>query len=107
VRFRRLFGFSIRDESSGAGGNAVTYYDDYDDFDDDPDAPLASDLEEGAPEDDVISCPSCGSDVYEDSERCPACGEWMIASRGSAGLHWVWGVAAVLALISFGLMSVL
>jgi len=27
-------------------------------------------------DDDTILCPSCGASMYEDSPRCPACGEF-------------------------------
>lgn len=33
---------------------------------------------------DVITCPNCQSEVYEDAEQCPVCGEFLIRS------HRVW-----------------
>jgi predicted amidophosphoribosyltransferase len=45
-------------------------YDDPDDWEDD---------EEGD-ESEVVPCPACGADVYEDAERCPACGEYIVHS---------------------------
>lgn len=29
----------------------------------------------------VLPCPSCGAEVYEDAERCPVCGEFIIGRR--------------------------
>jgi hypothetical protein len=29
-------------------------------------------------ESDVVSCPECGADVYEDAEQCPACGQYIV-----------------------------
>ncbi|MBA3311704.1 MAG: hypothetical protein M3552_04605 [Planctomycetota bacterium] len=40
-----------------------------DDFDD------SADVE--SDETEVVSCPACGADVYEDAEQCPDCGEWI------------------------------
>lgn len=51
---------------------------DSDDFDDSPD-----DDSEVA---EVIRCPACGADVYEDAEQCPECGEWItFSTRPFAG----------------------
>ncbi len=27
---------------------------------------------------DVVDCPACGAEVYEQAEQCPACGEYII-----------------------------
>lgn len=29
-------------------------------------------------ESDVANCPECGAEVYEDAERCDACGHWFL-----------------------------
>ena len=26
----------------------------------------------------VLACPSCGGEVYEDAERCPLCGDYIV-----------------------------
>ena len=39
--------------------------DDYDDVDDDP-------------ESEVVTCPECGDDVYEDAQQCPLCGAYIV-----------------------------
>ena len=72
-----------------------------DEYGDDRDSPLPSDIDAGDPEDDVVECPSCGQTVYDYSEKCPHCGDWIIDTAGPARLHWVWWIAAVVALLSF------
>ncbi|MBL8826410.1 MAG: hypothetical protein JNM18_05455 [Planctomycetaceae bacterium] len=42
--------------------------DDEDDFD--PDVYDSDDLE-------LVPCPHCGSEIYEETERCPQCGEYV------------------------------
>ena len=72
---------------------------DYDE--DDRDAPLAQDIDDADADDDhdnVTPCPSCGRDVYEDAEKCPSCGDWIVSAHVGTGLHWVWLIAAVMAL---------
>ena len=59
------------------------------------------------PEDDgeseVVACPNCGADVYEEAEQCPSCGEYIV--HGSSlwdgkPLWWVLlGIAGVIAVI--------
>ncbi len=77
----------------------MTFVDELDD--DDRDLPLEQDLDSDDPEDDLVACPSCGNDVYEDAEKCPHCGDWMIPHSGSRRLHWIWVLAAVAVLVSF------
>ncbi|MCH2130118.1 MAG: hypothetical protein MK179_13295 [Pirellulaceae bacterium] len=39
------------------------------------------------------TCPSCRSDIYEDAEQCPVCGEYIVWSRQTlSGRPW-WFVA--------------
>lgn len=66
----------------------------------------------GADEDDdpaldVLPCPQCGADVYDDSPQCPACGSYITHSTSPwHGKPWWWvvlglaGIAALLYLIS-------
>lgn len=76
---------------------------DYDE--DDRDAPLAQDIDDA--DDDVVSpCPSCGCDVYDDSEKCPSCGDWIVSGRMHTKLHWIWLLAAVMALAAMFVISV-
>jgi hypothetical protein len=65
---------------------------DDDDWPDDPD------------ESDVVTCPACGADVYEDAEQCPACGEWITGpTHPLSGRPWWFtalGVIGILATIA-------
>ena len=49
----------------------------------------------------VLPCPSCGAEVYEETQRCPHCGEWImpLATSARRKSRW-WIIAAVLALIA-------
>ena len=69
--------------------------DDWPDEDDDEDESL------------VVTCPNCGTQVYEDAEQCPSCGEYIV--HGSSvwsekPLWWVLlalaGVVAVILVLS-------
>lgn len=48
--------------------------DDYDDPDDDD--PWDGGDDEGSA--DVLPCPECGAEVYEEAERCPVCGNYIV-----------------------------
>ena len=45
-------------------------------------------------ETEVVICPGCGAEVYEDAEQCPRCGEYIISSSTHpfAGRGW-WFIA--------------
>ena len=66
--------------------------------------PLDWDEEESSDEydaeDTTITCPECQAEIYEDSERCPACGYYLSSSEryGSHKPTWVF-VTAVLLLL--------
>jgi DNA-directed RNA polymerase subunit RPC12/RpoP len=47
------------------------------DYDDQPDEEWV-DEEEDDSEDDLLVCPSCGASVYEETQQCPHCGDWII-----------------------------
>ena len=55
----------------------------------------------------VLPCPNCGAEVYEDALRCPVCGDY-ITFRASvwSGRNWWWiilgilGIAAVVLALS-------
>ena len=55
----------------------------------------------------TVTCPSCGQPVYEDADRCPKCGDWIVTSSGSKPIpFWAKMVALVLVLLfAAGLMS--
>lgn len=54
-------------------------------------------------ESEVVSCPACGGDVYEDAERCPRCGDYIVHS--STGYVWKdrplwWMILGVLGIVA-------
>ena len=53
-------------------------------------------------ESETLPCPACGQPVYEDVDRCPYCGDWIMPLRHASG-HPVWGrvvgVVVVVALL--------
>ena len=56
--------------------------------------------DESQDEDDLLACPSCGAHVHEETQQCPACGDWItpIATvGGSSRLAWIVVVAVVIA----------
>ena len=52
------------------------------------------------PDGDQLPCPSCGAMVYDDTDRCPHCGDWIMPLAASARSgRTIWIIAAVLAII--------
>ncbi|NOS99214.1 MAG: hypothetical protein HOP29_01140 [Phycisphaerales bacterium] len=80
-----------------------------DDWADDPFDPSDEDgVDEEDGSDDVLPCPSCGEAICDDAEKCPRCGEWVMPlSRAASRRHWVWIVAAVLAIGGMLVVTVL
>ena len=57
----------------------------------------------------VLPCPECGTDIYEDSEQCPACGQYVTFEHSPWTGRPTWwivlgvlGVIAVTAMLSLG-----
>ncbi len=48
---------------------------------------------------DVLPCPSCGQMVYEDSDQCPYCGDWIIPLSGQPRWTRLVGAMLVVALL--------
>lgn len=52
---------------------------------------------------DVVECPSCGADVYEDAQQCPSCGDYIVFSTTSWSGKPLWyvllGLAGILAVL--------
>ena len=72
---------------------------DEDDRMDEDEGPLESDLREPGEEDgtELTPCPSCGEPIYEDAERCPRCGQYVLPQPAAGGRgRWLWA-AAILA----------
>lgn len=69
------------------------YLDDYEDFDDD----LTHDDEEV----DLVECPKCHAEVYEDSVQCPVCGSYITHSTSVwQGKSLTWVVLGLLGIIA-------
>lgn len=74
----------------------------YEDFErpgreiDDDEYPDEDDLDDEISE--TLPCPECGAEVYEDSDRCPACGAYItqLTATGVGRLPW-WAVLGLLA----------
>jgi hypothetical protein len=68
---------------------------DDDDWDEEPDEADGPDCVE------LIPCPHCGTDVYEEAERCPECGEYIVAdTHPFAGRPWWWVALGVLGILA-------
>ena len=48
---------------------------------------------------DTVVCPSCKSDVYEEAEQCPRCGEYLTQERAVGRWPWWVMVGIVLAML--------
>ena len=71
-----------------------------DDWNDDWEDP-EPDADEDAVE--LVPCPSCGEQIYEDAEKCPHCGEYVVHSNSAFAGRPFWfcalgllGVAATI-----------
>jgi hypothetical protein len=52
---------------------------------------------------DLVPCPACGAEIYEDAEQCPKCGQYIVPdTRAWSGKPLWWmllglvGIAAVI-----------
>jgi hypothetical protein len=70
---------------------------DEDELDEDAEGPQACDLSDDD-EHDMVPCPACGGGISELAERCPLCGEWIIAGPRPSGRRRLL-LAAVAALL--------
>jgi len=78
--------------------------------DDMPDeGPLESDLDElGDDGPETAPCPACGAEIYDDSPRCPVCGEYVLTSVSySPGPVPLWVLLAAVAAIAAFLFYIL
>ena len=60
---------------------------------------------------DVVECPNCGAEIYEDAEQCPSCGDYVVHSSHPFSGKPAWyvlmalaGIVATIVLLS-GLMG--
>ena len=65
--------------------------------------------DEADDETEVVACPNCGTDVYEDAVRCPVCETYLtLRSHVWGGKSWWWvalglvGIVATLWALSIG-----
>lgn len=55
----------------------------------------------------VLLCPSCRQDVYEDTQQCPHCGDWITpAYPDQPAKRWIWTLAVVLIVLALVLFAV-
>jgi len=65
------------------------------------DGPQSVDLDEfGGDETPTAACPACGAEVYEDADRCPACGQYITPGGGAGSMKRWWWIALVLAALA-------
>ena len=76
-------------------------HDDDEESDDlhDPDPSDMDDDDDAAADVDTHPCPHCGADVYEESQQCPVCGQYIDEFRRSNYPRWV-PVAAVMVILA-------
>ena len=63
------------------------YFDDY--FDD---------YFEDGEDDSTFDCPNCGSAVYEDSPRCPQCGDY-VTNRSRSSRPWLFVIIVIVLVV--------
>ena len=75
-------------------------FDSVDELDDE--GPQSVDLDEFGyeSESDTLPCPSCGCEVYEDADRCPACGEYISPRWAQTSNQSTWLLAAAVIAIA-------
>lgn len=69
--------------------------------DSDSDLPLREDMDDWGDDSPAeMQCPSCGAKVFEDTSKCPACGDWItpVEPSGAFSKKW-WLVIAVLLML--------
>ena len=76
-----------------------------DDLDDEDDSGFST-----APDDDdpFVPCPHCGTDIYDEAEQCPACGQYLSREDEPARPKPWWivlGVAICLVIVILWMLS--
>ncbi len=73
-------------------------------FDDYADEEWVDDEDSG---DDLLTCPSCRRPVYEETQQCPHCGDWITpVAETRPWRRTVWVVAALLVILSMILVTI-
>jgi hypothetical protein len=76
-------------------------------YDDEGPGPADRDLTDDESTD-TARCPHCGAEVYEDADKCPVCGEWILrAGVSPARLRPWWWIALALAAAGLLLWAIL
>jgi hypothetical protein len=77
------------------------WLDDYSDELDENEYPDDDDLDQSS--DDLLRCPECDEEVYEDAEQCPYCGQYIVHSthpfHGRSGWWIALGALGIIAVI--------
>ena len=53
-----------------------------------------------------VPCPECGRLIYEDTQQCPHCGQWVVVSSGGSRKSLGYIVIVVVILIAIGLFII-
>jgi len=48
----------------------------------------------------LLACPECGAMVYEETQRCPQCGEWITPPAAASRAGRMWLALVVLAIVA-------
>jgi hypothetical protein len=83
-------------------GDAVAYDDEEDDeaYLDDSEEIGDDDLDVGGDDSETLPCPECGKPVYEQADRCPICGSFIIGGNPTQRQpRWVLVVVIVMILV--------
>lgn len=70
---------------------------------DGPDEEWVEDEADDDPEADLLLCPSCGARVFDDTEKCPHCGDW-IAPEYPSKAGGSFFLIAIVVLLVIGLL---
>ena len=63
----------------------------------DPEGPGPEDLADlGGDSEDLAPCPECGTPIYENADRCPACGQHVIPGAGEKPTRESWWAVLLL-----------
>ncbi len=65
---------------------------------DNPDEQWVDDADEDS-ETELLVCPQCGKSVYEETQQCPHCGDWIVPTYKNAHTKRGWLIAIVLLLV--------
>jgi hypothetical protein len=74
----------------------------WDDEIDDNDAELEEWIDDDAPDDVLLHCPSCKREVHEDTQQCPYCGDWIVpVDLSDRPRRRIWLIVVILLVLAF------